>query len=93
MFIEHDSLVFVSESVLCSGKRVSLVQKTYLHEGRVVLRDVVRFGEAVAVLPVKEDGRVVLLSQFRVPVNNWVLEVPAGRVEEGEDLVSAAKRE
>ncbi|MEM4824034.1 MAG: NUDIX hydrolase [Zestosphaera sp.] len=93
MLIEHDSLVFVSESVLCSGKRVSLVQKTYLHEGRVVLRDVVRFGEAVAVLPVKEDGRVVLLSQFRVPVNNWILEVPAGRVEEGEDLVSAAKRE
>lgn len=91
--MEHASLVLVSESILCGGERVSLVQKTYLHEGRVVLRDVVRFGEAVAVLPLKDDGKAVLLSQFRVPVNDWIIEVPAGRVEEGEDLVSAARRE
>jgi len=86
-------LTLVSEALLCSGKRVSLVQKTYLHRGRVVLRDVVRFGEAVAILPVKDDGRVVLINQFRVPVSKWVLEVPAGRVESGEDLISAARRE
>ncbi|MEO3993685.1 MAG: NUDIX hydrolase [Desulfurococcaceae archaeon TW002] len=89
----YGDLTFVSESVLCNGKRVTLIQKTYLEGGRVVLRDVVRFGEAVAVLPIKDNGNVVLLSQFRVPVNDWVLEIPAGRIEEGEDLVSAARRE
>ncbi len=86
-------LVLVSESTLCVGRRVKLIQRTYLHEGRVILRDVVRFGEAVAILPLKEDGRVVLVNQFRVPVNDWVLEVPAGRVEAGEDLVDAVRRE
>jgi len=88
-----EELTLVSESVLCSGRRVKLVQKTYLHSGRTVLRDVVRFGEAVAILPVKDDGNLVLVNQYRVPVNDWVLEVPAGRVEPGEDVVSAARRE
>ncbi len=88
-----EELTLVSESVLCSGRRVTLIQKTYLHSGRAVLRDVVRFGEAVAILPVKDDGSVVLVNQFRVPVNDWVLEVPAGRVEAGEDIISAARRE
>lgn len=86
-------LVLVSESILCTGRRVKLIQRTYLHEGRVVLKDVVRFGEAVAILPVKDDGSVVLVNQFRVSVNNWVLEVPAGRVEAGEDLADAVRRE
>lgn len=90
---DRENLILINESVICSGKRVSLIQKTYLHEGRVVLRDVVRFGEAVAILPVKDDGRVVLVNQFRVPVNGWVLEVPAGKVEAGEDLINAARRE
>ncbi len=88
-----EELIPIGESVLCSGRRVTLIQKTYLHSGRTVLRDVVRFGEAVAILPVKDDGSVVLVNQFRVPVNDWVLEVPAGRVELGEDVVSAARRE
>ncbi|MEM0297661.1 MAG: NUDIX hydrolase [Zestosphaera sp.] len=86
-------LVLIDESTLCVGRRVKLIQRTYLHGGKVVLKDVVRFGEAVAILPVKDDGSVVLISQFRVSVNNWVLEVPAGRVEEGEDLVDAVRRE
>lgn len=91
--MRHDDLTLVNEAVLCSGRRVSLIQKTYLHEGRVVLRDVVRFGEAVAILPIRDDGKVILVNQFRVPINDWVLEVPAGRVEKGEDLISAARRE
>lgn len=89
----YRDLTFVSESILCSGRRVVLVQKKFLQSGRIVLRDVVRFGEAVAVLPIKNNGNIVLLSQFRVPVNDWVLEIPAGRVEKDEDLISAARRE
>ncbi len=70
-----------------------MIQRAYLHEGRVILRDVVRFGEAVAILPIKDGGRVILINQFRAPINKWVLEVPAGRVELGEDLLTAARRE
>ncbi len=55
--------------------------------------EVVRFGQGVAILPVLGDGRVVLIRQFRPAVEASVLEVPAGKIEEGEDLFEAAARE
>ncbi|OYT51214.1 MAG: NUDIX hydrolase [Desulfurococcales archaeon ex4484_204] len=83
----------ISEEVLCEGKRVRLIQKRMVINGREVVRDVVDFGEAVAIVPVLDDGRVVMLRQYRAPVNEWVYEVPAGRVEPGEDVIDAARRE
>lgn len=82
----------LGERGLCEGLRVRLVQRTYRHGGIEFSRDVVLFGRSVAVVPLDGD-EVILLRQFRAPVNGWVLEVPAGRVEEGEDPEEAAKRE
>jgi ADP-ribose pyrophosphatase len=57
------------------------------------VREVVRHGGSVAVLPVHDDGRVVLISQYRYGVGAAVLEVPAGRLEPGERPEQAARRE
>ncbi len=83
----------LNEEVLCRGRRVTLISREYLMEGRVVRKDVVHFGQAVAIIPLLSSSEVVLLRQFRAPVRAWVYEVPAGLIEEGEDIVSAAKRE
>jgi len=48
--------------------------------------------KVIAVLPITEEGNVVLVKQFRPLVGNTI-EIPAGCVEEGEDNVTAAKRE
>lgn len=82
----------LEEVTLCRGKRVTLMQRAYRVRGRVLGGDVVKFGESVAILPVDGD-EVVLLRQFRPAVGRWLLEVPAGRVEEGEDWREAARRE
>ena len=55
--------------------------------------EVVRFGQGVAILPVLDDGRIALIRQLRPAVTASILEVPAGKVEPGEDLFSAAARE
>ncbi len=82
----------VEERVLCGGKRVILVQREYSYSGRRFVRDVVLFGQSVAVIPLR--GReVLLIKQFRAPVGDWILEVPAGRVEPGESPEDAARRE
>ncbi len=82
----------VEERLLCRGKRVELVQRVYSYVGKRFLRDVVKFGQSVAVVPLL--GReVILIKQFRAPVGGWVLEIPAGRVEPGEDPEEAATRE
>ncbi len=83
----------LNEKVLCRGRRVTLISREYLMGGRVVKRDIVHFGEAVAIVPLLNENEVVLLRQFRAPVGTWVYEVPAGVIEESEDVESAARRE
>ncbi|MCC6222851.1 MAG: TIGR04282 family arsenosugar biosynthesis glycosyltransferase [Thermoleophilia bacterium] len=48
---------------------------------------------AVFVVPVTDGGDVVLVRQYRHPVRDWTLEVPAGTVDEGEAPLDAARRE
>jgi ADP-ribose pyrophosphatase len=56
-------------------------------------REVVRHRGSVAVLPVREDGRVVLVRQYRYPVASLVWELPAGRLDPGETVEEGARRE
>lgn len=55
--------------------------------------EVVRFGQGVAILPVLDQERVVLIRQLRPAVGAMILEIPAGKIEEGEDVFGAASRE
>jgi len=55
--------------------------------------EVVRFGQGVAILPVLDGNRIVLIRQFRPAINELILEVPAGKIEAGEDILEAAARE
>lgn len=56
-------------------------------------REVVRHSGSVAALAVHEDGRLVLVQQYRYPVNEAVWELPAGRLEPGEAPAAGAARE
>ena len=47
----------------------------------------------VAILPVTDDKEVLLIRQFRPPVNRYVIEFPAGLNDKGDTLEEAAKRE
>jgi ADP-ribose pyrophosphatase len=56
-------------------------------------REVVRHRGSVAALPVRDDGRIVLVRQYRYAVNAAVWELPAGRLDPGEDPTAGARRE
>jgi len=56
-------------------------------------RDIIRHSGSVAVLPVRPDGRVILVRQYRCAYGRPVIELPAGRIDKGESPLSAAKRE
>jgi ADP-ribose pyrophosphatase len=49
--------------------------------------------EVCFVLPIDDDGRIVLLKQFRYPVGQELVEIPAGSPEPGESLEDCARRE
>ena len=61
--------------------------------GREVTLDVVRHPRSVVLLPVPEPGHIILIRQYRYPVNRWLWELPAGSVDPGEDPEAAARRE
>lgn len=50
-------------------------------------------GNIVSVLAITENKEVILVEQFRIPVNKYVLECPAGLIDDGEEPLVAIKRE
>lgn len=63
-------------------------------DGSEAEREVVEQDDAVAVVPLLDDGTVILLRQYRHAVGGYLLEIPAGKLDEaGEDVESAAQRE
>lgn len=64
-----------------------------LPDGRTALREYVKHPGAVMMVPVLDDGRVVLVRQFRYPLMRHFIEVPAGKMEPGEAPLETAKRE
>jgi ADP-ribose pyrophosphatase len=61
--------------------------------GRTVKVDIVRHPKSVVLMPVPEPGQIVLIRQYRHAVGQWLWELPAGSVDEGETPEAAAKRE
>jgi ADP-ribose pyrophosphatase len=79
---------------LYSGKILDLDVDEVEEPGDVrSIREVVRQRGSVAALPVHDDGRVVLVRQFRYAVADRVWELPAGRIDGGETPEEGARRE
>ena len=56
-------------------------------------REVVLHQEASAIIPIDKDGNVLFVEQYRYPVDKVLLEIPAGKVDSGEDGLTCARRE
>lgn len=70
------------------------VEEVELPNGVTVELELVRHRGAAAVVPVSEDGSVTLVRQYRHAARRtWLLEVPAGKLDPGEDPVGCARRE
>lgn len=64
-----------------------------LPNGRTVTMEVVRHPGSVVLLPLQDDGRIVLIRQYRYALDRWIWELPAGSLDPGEDPAAAAARE
>jgi ADP-ribose pyrophosphatase len=64
-----------------------------LPNGKTARREVVEHGEAVAIVPMRDENTVLLIRQFRLPAGKVLLEIPAGSMNPGEDPAESARRE
>lgn len=68
--------------------------KILLPDGRDAKRELIRHIGAVCVIPVNENNEVIMEHQYRYPISDVVLEIPAGKLDSAdEDRLEAAKRE
>lgn len=64
-----------------------------LPDGKAATRDIVRHPGASAVIPINEEGEIYMVTQYRKPIEKVLLEIPAGKLDKGEDPAVCAKRE
>jgi ADP-ribose pyrophosphatase len=77
-----------------TGKVVTLnVDTVKLPNGVTIDLETIRHPGAAAVVPMKDDGTVVLIRQFRHAAGGFIYEIPAGKLSPGEDPLHCAARE
>ncbi|WHZ27385.1 MAG: ADP-ribose pyrophosphatase [Nitrospira sp.] len=77
-----------------TGKVITLnVDTVQLPNGVTVDLETIRHPGAAAVVPIKDDGIVVLIRQFRHAAGGFIYEIPAGKLASGEDPLQCAARE
>lgn len=84
----------VSSQVRYEGFSDIVVDTVRAPDGSTVEREIVLHDDAVAIVPVLPDGRILLLKQYRQPLRGHLLEIPAGKMDvAGESPEEVARRE
>ena len=84
----------ISERCVSKGNALSFYEcEMSLPDGAKANWDLVHHPGGAAVLPIDDDGKAILVRQYRLGVDRELLEIPAGKTEPGEDHLSTIKRE
>jgi ADP-ribose pyrophosphatase len=84
----------MSHKEVYSGKIVKLHVDTIKQKsGGTTIREVVLHPGGVTAVPVMDDGRLLLIRQFRYPIGKYILELPAGKLDSGQPPLDTMARE
>lgn len=84
----------VEESLLYQGDNLTFkLRQANLADGRPIERPVIYSAGAVAIVPLTDDREVRLIRQYRAAADEWIIELPAGGLNPGENPDEAAPRE
>lgn len=92
--MEHLIEKELSSKQLFSGRVIDVyLQEVELPNGKTSTREIVKHPGAVAVIALTEDNKIVMVEQFRKPMERMMVEIPAGKLEKGEKPEYTARRE
>ncbi len=84
----------LQSNVVYDGRIITVLSDSVeLSDGHKSFREVVKHSGGVVILAFKDEDTILLVKQYRYPIGETVLELPAGKLEKGEDPFEAAKRE
>jgi ADP-ribose pyrophosphatase len=84
----------LSRKLIYEGRAIRLrVDTVKTPSGRKTTREIVEHGDCVAIIAIDDEGNVLLVEQFRKPLEKRLLEIPAGGIEAGEEPADCVRRE
>ena len=94
MHPENPENIVVGRDEIYRGKVVHLrVDTIQLPGGITAIREVVHHPGGVVALPLLEDGRLLLIRQYRYPIQKFILELPAGKLDSRQSPLDTMRRE
>ena len=90
---EHSATVVSSHTVHEGRAFTTRRDRIRLPNGCETTMDVVSHQPSVILLPMPDADHIVLVRQYRYAIGRWIWELPAGNVDPGEDIETAARRE
>ena len=83
----------ISRDLKYKGSIMDIYDDTVDVDGHIVHWDYMGKCDAAAIVPVLPNGNIVMVRQFRLAVDKWTLELPAGKLDGDEDYIVCASRE
>ena len=84
----------ISSKEIFNGKIIRLqVDDVELPDGKTSKREIVKHPGAVAIIALNDEGKIIMVEQYRKPLERSLLEIPAGKLEPGEEPKITAERE
>jgi ADP-ribose pyrophosphatase len=92
--LDHLQEKTLSRKHIYSGKIIDLyVEDVELPNGKTSKREIIKHPGAVAVIAVNDEGKIIMVRQYRKALERALVEIPAGKLEKGEKPLNTAKRE
>lgn len=90
---QYEEKTLTGETIY-EGKIITLrVEEVELPDGNKAQRELIRHPGAVSIIPITEDGKLVLVEQYRKALERTLIEIPAGKIDPGEVPEVTAVRE
>lgn len=83
----------IQRELMYKGSILDVYKDTVDVNGHIAHWDMIKHHGASAIVPVMDDGKILLVRQYRLSIDDYPLEIPAGKLEDNEDPMDAAKRE
>jgi len=76
-----------------SGEKISIRKDEFILQNKKIQKEVVEHSPSVGLIPIIDHSNILLITQYRHPAKQTLLEIPAGKIEDGETKEEAATRE
>jgi len=82
-----------NKKIIYSGKNFSLFIGEKIIRAKKVKVEIIKYPHSVGIIPLMGKNKIILIKQYRFPLEKKIWEIPAGKILKGESSLSGAKRE